>query len=106
MSVTTRRWRRGEQLGGWGRRWEIGALRWWRWEFTTGLLHLTHFGLKRQRQVGQIELAWFRGSRGSRWLVLGRRSSGGVNRAVGGRWGVALGSKFAEQIPPGFLIGG
>ena len=65
MGITTRRWRRGEELRGWWRRWEVGALRWWGREVSTGLLCLAHFGLECHGQVGQVELAWFWGSRGS-----------------------------------------
>lgn len=105
MGVAAGRWRR-EELGHWGRRGEVGALRWWGREVTS-LLHLADFGLERQGQVGQVELAWFWGSRWSSWQVLGRGSTGGGGGGAGGRRRVvALGSKFAEQVPSGFLIGG
>lgn len=105
MGVTTRRWRRGEEIRGWGRRWEVGALRWWRREVATGLLGLAHFGLECQRQVGQIELAWFWRSRGSSCGVLRGGSSGCRGGTRGGRRGAVLGSKLTEQVPPGLLIG-
>lgn len=105
MGVTTGRWRRGEELRGWGRRREVGALWWWGRKVATGLLHLAHFGLECQGQVGQVELAWFGWSRRSGRGVLRRGSSGGGGGTGGGRGGAALGSKLAEQVPPGFLIG-
>lgn len=52
MGVTTGKWRRGEELRGRRRRWEIGAFRWRGREVATGLLCLAHFGLECQGQVG------------------------------------------------------
>lgn len=70
------------------------------------MLYLVHFGLERQGQVGQVEFAWFRRSRGSSWRVLGRGSGGGGRGTRGRRRAAVLGSKLAEQVPPGFLVGG
>lgn len=67
------------------------------------MLYLAHFGLECQGQVGQVELAWFWGSRGSSCRVLGRGSSG--IGTWGGRRGAVLGCKLAEQVPSGLLIG-
>lgn len=72
VGVRTRRWRRREELRSW-RRWrKVGALRRRRREVTAGLLGLADFGLERRRQVGQVELAWFRGSWGAVCGVLRR----------------------------------
>lgn len=65
LPIATGRWGRGEKLRGWWWWWEVGALRWRGWEVSAGLLRLAHFGLECQGQVGQVEFAWFRGSRGS-----------------------------------------
>lgn len=83
MHFISGRWWRGKQIIGWRRRWKVATVRRWGREITTRLLCLAHFGLKSQRQVGQVELAWFRRSRGSSRELLGRRSRGGGSRACG-----------------------
>lgn len=106
MAVATRRRRRGEELRGRGRRGEVGALGRWGRELAAGLLCLAHFGLECQGQVGKVELARFRRSGRSIRGVPGRGSCGGGDGTWGGSRGVVLGSKLAEQVLPGLLIGG